>query len=185
MQEQKVLENQECFRLPHKPGKLPDDLPPVLSYWIENGKPRINETALNITLALKAAEDAKLALEMKMKTEAAANETAAAAAAAANATAVAVAAAQSPAPTPKKVIDKMALDNFQIENWNPTARPTAKPTVAPSAPYTFKKLSAADRLGGFKKPAPAPAAGSTPATSDNAQVADELSEGENSGVSSM
>ena len=49
-------------------------------------------------------------------------------------------------PTPRKVIDKMAVDNFQIDNWNPTAVPTVIPTAAPSIPYTFKKLSAVDRM---------------------------------------
>ena len=157
IQEQKVIENIECFRLPHQKGKVPDDLPAVLSYWVESGKPRINETAFNETIAMKAAierlEEEKVTLEMVAER----NIT--------NALNVikkddsnlgnhggkvllgnSSILASTLSPTPKKVIDKMALDNFQVDNWNPTAVPTIKPTPSPSVPYTFKKMSAADRM---------------------------------------
>jgi hypothetical protein len=145
IQETKKIENQECFRLGHKRGESPPDLPSVLSYWIENGVPRVNETALNMTLTAEA---------VKALAEAIARNTSAPSPAPTVYDPV-LFATTAPSPAPK--IDKMALDNFKIDNWFPTPIPTIKPTAAPSIPYTFKKVSVNDRMSfGFKKGKPVP-----------------------------
>ena len=156
VQEQKKVENVECFRLPHKKNEFPDDLPNVISYWVESGRPRINETALNESLAVKAATNDVEIQEVFMKNSSSTNFTKPL-----NETNddkpessyknegdgknlnVTI---SNVSPTPKRIIDKMALDNFQIENWNPTAVPTMNPTVTPSIPYSFKKMTATDRM---------------------------------------
>ena len=157
IQERKEVENVECFRLSHTKNELGGDLPRVLSYWIESGNPRINETGLSEIVAAEVA--AKMLETQKLNTSVvsgnnftnpfnksrdATSEDSVKTEGVSINTRISMPITVSP--TPRKVIDKMAVDNFQIDNWNPTAVPTVIPTAAPSIPYTFKKLSAVDRM---------------------------------------
>jgi len=129
LKENKKVKDFECIQKINN-----EPLPSVTNFWNENGKMKINQTKVDIELALK--------LE-KERIEAALRAVAPTAS---------PTIANTSAPTVAVVVqvDRHSIANWVPENWNPTAAPTIKPTPAPTVPLTFKKLSALDRLGALK-----------------------------------